>query len=65
MKYPPFYKKAFWNAYSLKFVPNGPMDNNPSLFEVMAWHQTGKMPSSGPMMVKFTETHIILYHDLK
>ena len=30
---------------SLKFVPNGPIDNKSSLFQVMAWCQPGDKPS--------------------
>ena len=26
---------------SLKFVPNGPIDNKPVLVKLMAWHRTG------------------------
>ena len=36
---------------SLKFVPKGPINNNPALVQIMAWHQSGDKPLSEPMMV--------------
>ena len=38
-----------WNVcifihISLKFVPKGPIDNNSSLVQIMAWRQTGHKP---------------------
>ena len=39
---------------SLKFVPNGQIDNNSALFQVMAWRRTGEMPLSEAML-----SHII------
>ena len=36
---------------SLKFVPNGPINNIPSLVQKMAWHKTGNKPLFSPMMV--------------
>ena len=36
---------------SLKFVPKGPIDNNPELIQIMAWRQPGDKPLSEPMMV--------------
>ena len=38
---------------SLKFVPKGPINNIPSLVQIMAGHQPGDKPSSEPMMVSF------------
>ena len=35
---------------SLKFVPNGPNNKNPSLVLIMAWRRTGDKPLSEPMM---------------
>ena len=32
-----------------------PIDNNPALFQVMAWHQTGDKPFPGPMMTQFID----------
>ena len=42
---------------SLKFVPKGPINNIPSLVQIMAWRRPGDKPLSEPMMVRFT-THI-------
>ena len=36
---------------SLKFVPKGPINNIPSLVQVMAWRRPGNKPLSEPMMV--------------
>ena len=37
--------------FSLKFVPKGPINNNPSLVQAMAWRRSGDKPLSEPMMV--------------
>ena len=42
---------------SLKFVPKGPINNNPALVEIMAWRRPGDKPLSEPMMVCLL-THI-------
>ena len=42
---------------SLKFVPNGPINNVPALFQIMAWRRPGDKPLSEPMMVNLL-THI-------
>ena len=36
---------------SLKFLPKGPINNNPALVQIMAWHWSGDKPLSEPMMV--------------
>ena len=36
---------------SLKFVPMGPINNNPALVQIMAWRRPGDKPLSEPMMV--------------
>ena len=36
---------------SLKFVPNGPINNIPALIQIVAWHRWGAKPLSEPMMV--------------
>ena len=36
--------------FSLKFVPNGPIDNNPALLQIMAWRRIGDKPFSEPML---------------
>ena len=35
---------------SLKFVPKNPVNNIPSLFQIMAWRRQGDKPLSEPMM---------------
>ena len=35
---------------SLKFVPEGPINNIPALVQIMARHQPGDKPLSEPMM---------------
>ena len=42
---------------SLKFVPQGPINNIPALVQIMAWRRSGDKPLSGPMMVRLP-THI-------
>ena len=36
--------------FLLQFVPLGPINNIPTLVQVMAWRQTGNKPLSEPMM---------------
>ena len=42
---------------SLKFVPQGPINNIPALVQIMAWRRPGGKPLSEPMMVSLL-THI-------
>ena len=42
---------------SLKFVPKGSINNDPALFQTMAWRRPGDKPLSEPMMVS-SLTHI-------
>ena len=42
---------------SLKFVPKGSINNNPTLFQILAWRRPGDKPLSEPMMVS-SLTHI-------
>ena len=42
---------------SLKYVPKGPINNIPSLVQIMAWRRPGDKPLSEPMMVSLL-THI-------
>ena len=44
---------------SLKFVPRGPINNIPTLVQVMAWRRPGDKPLSEPMMVRLV-THICI-----
>ena len=38
----------------------GPIDNIPALVQVMAWHQSGDKPLSGPMMVFLMDSYASL-----
>ena len=42
---------------SLKFVPDGPINNIPALVQIIAWRRLGDKPLSEPMMVLLL-THI-------
>ena len=43
---------------SLKLVPGRPIDNKPSLVQVMAWRRPGDTPLSEPMMIQFTDAYM-------
>ena len=43
--------------FSLKYVRNGPIDNNRALVQIMAWRRSGDKPLSEPMMISLP-THI-------
>ena len=47
----------------LKFVPKGPIDNNPALFHIMAWRQIGDKPLSEPMLTRSTDMYAALGGD--
>ena len=42
---------------SMKFVPKGPINNIPSLVQIMVWRRPGAKPLSEPMMVSLL-THL-------
>ena len=42
---------------SLKFVPEGPIDNKSALVQVMAWRRKGNKPLSEPVVTQFTDTY--------
>ena len=44
---------------SLKFVPRGPVNNIPTLVQIMAWRRPGNKPLSEPMMDSLP-THICI-----
>ena len=44
--------------FSLKFVLNGTIDNNPALAKIMTWHHIGDKPSSEPMLIRFTDAYV-------
>ena len=67
-KWPPFRRRHFQMIFqnenvwisikiSLKFVPKAPINNIPSLVQIMAWRRPGDKPLSEPMMVSLL-THI-------
>ena len=43
---------------SLKFVPNGPIDNKSALVWVMAWRRTGDKPLPEPMLTQFINAYM-------
>ena len=43
---------------SLKFVPKGPIDNDPALVKIMAWRRIGDKPLSEPMLALFTDAYM-------
>ena len=43
---------------TLKFVPKGPINNIPALFQIMAWHGIGDKPLSGPMLTDLIHRRI-------
>ena len=51
-----FYEKLWISIkISLKFVPNGLINNIPALVQIMAWRRTGDKPLSEPMMASLLE----------
>ena len=42
---------------SLKFVPNGPVNNIPALVQIIAWCRPGEKPLCEPMM-QFTDAYM-------
>ena len=55
-----FVNEKFCNLIkiSLKFVPKGPIDNNPALVQIMAWRWLGDKPLSDPMLTRFTDAYM-------
>ena len=43
---------------SLKFDPNGPIDNKSSLVQVMAWQLPGDKPFPEPMLTQFPDAYM-------
>ena len=48
-----FFSESVWILLkiSLRFVPNGPINNIPALVQIMAWHRQGDKPLSDPVVV--------------
>ena len=42
----------------LKFVPKGPMNNKPAMFQVMAWRWIGDKPLPEPMLAELTDAYM-------
>ena len=43
---------------SLRFVPKGAIDNNPTVVYIMAWHRIGEKPLSAPLLIWFIEAYM-------
>ena len=43
---------------SLQLVPRSPIDNMPTLFQVMAWRSTGDKPLLESMQIQFTDIYM-------
>ena len=55
-----FLNGNFWiqNKISLRYVPQGLIDNMAALVQIMAWHLLGAKPLSEPMLVCFTDAYV-------
>ena len=51
-------KFYIWNRISLKFVPKGPINNVPALFQIMAWYRPGDKQLLEPMLTEFTDAYM-------
>ena len=43
---------------TLEIVPKSPIDGNPALLQIMAWHHTGDKALSEPMLTWFTDAYM-------
>ena len=43
---------------SMKFVPDGPIDNESALLQAMAWRRTGDKPLPEPTLTQFTDAYM-------
>ena len=50
------YRIPLW--ISLKFVPKSPIDNTPTLVQVMAWRRKGDKPLPDAMINQFTDAYL-------
>ena len=64
------FKRIFFNEsvrisirISLKFVPKGPINNNPALVQILAWRWSSDKPLSEPIMVSLLR-HICVIRPL-
>ena len=54
-----FMNEKFWILIpTLKFVPKGPINNNPALVQIMAWRRSGDKPWSEPMLTQFADAYM-------
>ena len=55
-----FVNEKFWilNKISVKFVPKGPIDNNPALAKVMTWRKMGDRPLYEPILTQLTDAYM-------
>ena len=58
-----FLNEHIWISIKIlfKFVPKGPINNNPALFQIMAWRRSDHEPRSEAVMVSLL-THIWVTH---
>ena len=56
-----FFNENVWISIKilLKFVPKGPINNIPSLVQIMAWCRPGDKPLFEPMMVRWPTRHSV------
>ena len=61
-----FFNENVWISIkiSLTFVPKGPINNIPALFQIMAWRRPVGKPLSEPMMVNLL-THLCVTRPLR
>ena len=43
---------------SLKYVAKGPIDNEATLVQILAWRRTGDKPLPEPMLTQFTDAYM-------
>ena len=51
-------KFCILNQISLKFDPEGPINNKSALVQVMAWRQAGAKPLPEPKLAQFTDAYM-------
>ena len=51
--------------FSLKFVPNGPINSIPALVQIMAWRRPGGKPLSEPMVVSLLTQWVKRYFQMQ
>ena len=49
---------------SLKFVPDGLINNKPALVQIMAWRRIGDKPLSEPMLTQYTDAYMRHYGEI-